>query len=59
MDKELEKERQVLFGAFKEVAWVLMPDTRTLKVNDEIKRALRIKLMKECQDVRKTLIHLE
>jgi hypothetical protein len=49
----------VLFGAVKEVGWVLMHDTRLFKVNDELKRLLRIKLMKLCQDVRKTLIHLE
>ena len=49
----------MLFGAVKEVGWVLMHDTRLFKVNDELKRLLRIKLMKLCQDVRKTLIHLE
>jgi hypothetical protein len=59
VDKELEDEREVLFCAVKEVGWVLMHDTRLFKVNDEIKRVLRIKLMKLCQDVRKTLIHLE
>ena len=58
-DKALEKEREVLFVAVKEVGWVLLHDTRLFKVNDEIKRVLRIKLMKLCQDVRKTLIHLE
>jgi hypothetical protein len=58
-DKELEKEREVLFGGVNEVGWVVMHDTRLFKVNDDIKKVLRIKLMKLCQDVRKTLIHLE
>jgi hypothetical protein len=49
----------VLFGAVKEVGRVLTHDTRLFKVKDDIKRLLRIKLMKLCQDVRKTLIHLE
>ena len=47
-EKELEKEREVLFVAVKEVGWVVMHDTRLFKVNDEIKRVLRMKLMKLC-----------
>ena len=34
VDKQLEKEREVLFGGVKEVGWVLMHDTWLFKVND-------------------------
>ena len=44
-DKALEMEREVLFGAVKEVCRVVVHDTRLFKVEDEIKRLLSRKLV--------------